>query len=169
MKESSKYKYGCVMVDLHIESWADIISVIDKDDIYTEDGDDTYGLLEKPHLTILYGLHEKVTLKQVRSVFNSFLGQISIKIDGINIFENEKFDVVKFNVTKDAGLQYLHDGLSKLPNSDEYPDYKPHITICYVKKGRGIKYFDAGYKMLIKDANKACYSQPSGIKSYFFI
>ena len=157
------------MVDLYIEGWAEIISVIDKDDIYTEDGDDTYGLLEKPHLTIIYGLHENVTLKQVRSVFNSFAGQIIVNIDGISIFENEKFDVVKFNVAKDAGLQYLHDGLSKLPNSDEYPEYKPHITLCYAKKGTGIKYFDAGYKMYIKYVNKICYSNPNGSRSYFLI
>lgn len=169
VKESKAYKYGCVMIELAIENWKGITSVIDEEDIYTEEGDDTYGIQENPHLTLLYGLHDKVTLKQVRSVFNSFPGQISIRIDGINVFENEKFDVVKFNVAKDAGLQYLHDQLTRLPNSNEYPEYKPHVTISYVKKGTGAKYFDAAYKMEIKDVTRACYSQTNGTKSYFFI
>ena len=92
---------------------------------------------------------------------------INIKVDGVDIFENEKYDVVKFNVSPDGALQYLHDELSKLPNSNEFPDYKPHITLAYIKKGLGKKYIKPDYKYEVKNANHITYSLSNGEKIYF--
>jgi 2'-5' RNA ligase len=39
---------------------------------------------------------------------------IEVEIDGIDIFENKDFDVVKFNVKKSYILQELHDELSTI-------------------------------------------------------
>ena len=47
---------------------------------------------------------------------------------------SKKFDVVKFNVVPIGTLQSLHDKLSEFPNSNEYPEYEPHITIAYFGK-----------------------------------
>ena len=167
IKESSGYQYGCVMVEIPVSNWNEITSSIDEEDIYEEEGDSTYGIQQNPHLTLLYGLHDTVTPDMIKSVFDNFTDNINIVVDGIDIFENEKFDVVKFNVKPDGALQYLHNELSKFPNSDQYPDYKPHITICYVKKGTGKKYIKPDYKYEVKNVDKITYSIPSGEKIKF--
>jgi 2'-5' RNA ligase len=169
IKESiNGHKYGCVMIEVPVSNWDEITSSIDPEDIfYADENDDPKGIQENPHLTILYGLHDDVTEDQVKSVFEGFTGDINIEVDGVGIFENDKFDVVKFNVNPDGALQHLHDELSKFPNSDQFPDYKPHITICYTKKGTGKKYVKPDYKYTVKNVDNITYSLASGEKVHF--
>jgi 2'-5' RNA ligase/DNA polymerase III epsilon subunit-like protein len=166
IKESSGYEYGCVMVEVPVSNWDEITSYIDPEDVYTG-GDDAHGIQENPHVTILYGLHEGVTEEDVKSVFEGFTGSINIEVDGIGVFENKDYDVVKFNVNPDGALQELHDKLSEFPNSNSFPDYKPHITIAYVNKGTGEKYIKPEYKYEVKNVDNITYSMPSGEKVNF--
>ena len=107
IKESSGYQYGCVMVEVPVSNWDEITSYINPEDVYTG-GDDTHGIQENPHVTILYGLHKEVTPEMVKSVFEGFTKDINIEVNGIDIFENNDYDVVKFNVNPDGALQELH-------------------------------------------------------------
>jgi 2'-5' RNA ligase len=162
------HKYGCVMVEVPVSNWDEITSSIDPEDIFEqEENGDPKGIQNNPHLTLLYGLHDDVKPEQVQSVFDNFDGDINIEVNGIDIFENEKFDVVKFNVNSQGSLQYLFDELSKFPNSNQFPDYKPHITIGYVKKGMGKKYIKPDYKYQVKNVNHITYSMANGEKIYF--
>ena len=162
------YSYGCVMVDVPVGNWDEITSWIDPEDLYEVEGEN-FGIQERPHITILYGLHEEVTPDMVKSVFDQFDGDINIEVDGIDIFENEKFDVVKFNVNTDGSLNELNSKLSEFPNSNEYPDYKPHITIAYVKKGMGKKYVKPDYKYDVKNVDEITYSMSNGEEVKFNI
>ena len=168
IKESSGYEYGCVMIEVPVSNWNELTNSIDPKDVYTG-GDDSHGIQEYPHLTLLYGLEKGVTEDQVKSVIDNFKGEIKIEIDGINLFENEQFDVLKFNVVSDPGLQQLHDELSKLPNNDKFPTYTPHITIAYLNKGEGKKYVNPDYKYSVKNINKIVYSRPNSEKAIFDI
>jgi len=168
LSESVQYKFGCVMLEVPISNWDEIIYSISKEDIYEVEGEN-YGLQTNPHVTILYGLHEEVSLEQVKSVFEDIDESLDIKIEGIGVFENEKFDVVKFNVVPSGTLQDLHNKLSEFPNSNEYPEYEPHITIAYIKKGHGKKYEDLAYKHSIENIDEVCYSLTDGSKEYFSI
>jgi hypothetical protein len=155
IKESiNGHKYGCVMVEVPVSNWDEITSSIDKEDIYESNEGDPKGIQKNPHLTLLYGLHDDVTEDEV---------------NGIDIFENDKFDVVKFNVNPQGSLQYLFDELSKFPNSNQFSDYKPHITLCYTKKGTGKKYIRDDYRYKVNNVKKICYSLPNGKKFYFDI
>lgn len=168
LNESGSYRFGCVMLEVPVSNWKEITSAIDPEDVYEVEGEN-YGIQDNPHVTILYGLHDGVSLDQVKSVFEGFSGSLDIRIDGIGIFENKEFDVVKFDVVPTESLQRLHDALSELPNSNEYPEYKPHITIAYVKKGLGKKYEDTSYRHEVDEADRVCYSMPSGSKEYFSV
>ena len=167
LKESNGFSLGCVMIEVPVSNWDEIISSINEEDLYTDEGKP--GIQENPHVTVLYGLHEEVSLEQVKSVFEDIDESLDIKIEGIGVFENENFDVVKFNVVPSSTLQDLHDKLSEFPNSNEYPEYEPHITIAYIKKGHGKKYEDLTYRHSVENVDEVCYSIPNGSKEYFSI
>ena len=161
------FDYGCVLFLLKIKEWKSIIGKIDEDDVYLVEDDDSYGIETKPHLTLLYGLHEEVTKSDVKSVVDKFKDEdIIIEVDGISIFENKDFDVVKFDVKKTPILNKMNKELKKFPFTSDFPDYHPHITICYVKKGKGKKYIDENYELEFK-ATKLEYSRVND-KNYYF-
>ena len=168
LNESVQYKLGCVMMEVPISNWEEITSTINQEDIYEVEGEN-YGIQSNPHVTILYGLHKEVSLDQIKSVFEDIDVSIDIKIEGIGVFENENFDVVKFNVVPSETLLDLNSKLSEFPNSNEYPEYKPHITIAYVKKGCGKKYEDLEYRHSVENIDEVCYSMSDGSKEYFKI
>lgn len=135
---TDKIEYGALLLFLDIPNWNKITSIIDKNDIYNEPG---YGIETEPHVTILYGFHNEVTAEEVFDLYklNIPLKSIEIHIKGISIFENPKFDVVKFDVESDI-LTKAHDIMKDLPNTEDFSEYHPHITIAYVKHGEGQKY-----------------------------
>jgi hypothetical protein len=54
-----------------------------------------HGLETEPHITVLYGLH----VQQAKSIVNKIdLRPVSFKIKNISLFENDKFDVLKFGI-----------------------------------------------------------------------
>ena len=169
LNESDSYEFGCAMIEVPFGDWSQITEMIDPADVYEVEGDRSYGIQENPHVTILYGLHKSVSPEDLKEVLDSFDGELKVRISGIGIFENEGFDVVKLNVVPDGGLQQLHDMISELPNSDQYPEYKPHITIAYVKKGSGKKYEDPSFAREVSEISEICYSMPDGSKEYFEI
>ena len=168
IKESTGYDYGCVMVEVPVSNWNEIISTINKDDLYEVEGEN-YGIQDNPHLTLLYGLKSNITKEQVEQVLEKAIdgGKIDIDIENIGLFENDNFDVVKFNIKKTEQLQKLFDSLSELPNENTFPDYNPHMTIAYVKKGLGKKYTKT-YSHKVS-SNDICYSMANGEKIYFEI
>ncbi len=168
LSEEIKYKLGCVMVEVSVSNWNEITSTINKDDLYEVEGEN-YGIQNNPHLTLLYVLKANITKEQIKEVLTKTIDgdKIIIEIENIDTFENEDFDVVKFNVKKTEQLQRIFDALSELPNENTFPDYKPHITIAYVRKGLGEKY-KKSYSHKVS-SNEICYSMANGEKIYFEI
>jgi predicted nucleotidyltransferase len=155
-------KYGCLMVNFEIPNWNSVISKILPKDIYDEPG---FGIEKEPHVTVLYGFKDDVQLEDVKKVVKKVLnGPITVEITGVGIFETEgkPYDVVKFNV-KSKELERMNKLAKKLPHTSTFPNYQPHITIAYVKKGEGNKYkkdFDnifkvSGHKMVFSHSDKS--------------
>lgn len=117
------------------ESWpAQIRGLIDEADL----ADD--GFEDDPHVTVLFGLHEEEVAAQVVQDILATAGPISVTVDEISLFENDEYDVVKYTVPEDPELLRLRRDLLQLPSTVTFPDYCPHMTIAYVKKGCGKKY-----------------------------
>lgn len=163
--EKKAYEFGCVMLEFDFDESKEIQKNIERTDIF-EPENEQHGLETETHLTLLYGLHKEVTLEEVESILKGFdFRNLKIEITGIGAFENEDFDVLKFDVKRTKVLEDIHNALSKLPNSDKYPEYNPHITIAYLKKGNVGKYTDENYKKKIENFSHIIFSTPSGEKN----
>lgn len=160
--ESKKYEYGCVLVDYNFTNWSEILKSIDKNDTYEKEGKN-YGLQDRPHLTLLYGLHDTVTDQEIQNCFKGFYeDDFKVEISGVSIFENPEFDVVKLGIVDNPKLQEIYSKLSELPNSNKFPEYKPHITIGFLKPGTGHKYVNPKYTYKITSIKKIAYTRPDG-------
>ncbi len=168
VKESDQqqtYDYGCSMIYFDFPKIEEIHSMIDEEDIYTEEGDRSYGLETEPHATLLYGLHSH-DLEDDDVIDASVKNGIpkELKLHNASCFNNDKYDVLKFDVDSDH-LHKINGELTKLPHTTDYPDYHPHTTIAYLKKGTGEKYTeklkDSWYTV---NPSKIVYSKPDGSK-----
>lgn len=121
-----------------IIEWGD--KFIPEEEIFNgDDGDYDLGREKRPHVTVKYGLHT-VDSKEVEEIIKEN-GEVSISLGNVSIFEPEdkEYDVVKIDVNSED-LHKLNAKVSTLENSDTHPEYKPHVTIAYVKRGNGQKY-----------------------------
>jgi hypothetical protein len=164
LKEGSgqTYDYGCVMLYFDFPQMYKIHDIIDPKDIYYEEGDRSFGLEDEPHTTLLYGLHEDVGVDDVKEVLNEF--EFSpCTIHNASLFEND-YDVLKFDV-KGENLHEANSALKQFPYTSNFPNYHPHMTIGYLKKGTGQKYTKmlngVEYELI---PNYAVYSMPDGSK-----
>ena len=155
-------EFGCSMVYFDMPCMEALHKIIDVDDIFS-DADGGKGLETEPHVTLLFGLHKEVSDNDVLDV--SMPNKVSdILLHNVSIFENEEFDVIKF----DADAEWLHEvnaKLVKLPNTNKYPEYHPHCTVAYVKAGTGKKYVEmlSGLQVVVVPT-KLVYSKPDGKK-----
>jgi hypothetical protein len=157
------YDYGCAMLYFDFPKMSEIHDQIDPSDIYEEDEDKTYGLEDEPHCTLLYGLHKEVKSPKIQKILGEFIFG-PCEIHNASLFENDKYDVLKFDV-KNEELHKCNSALCKLPFTSDYPDYHPHMTIAYLKPGSGKKYVeklkDVSYTL---DPSHGVFSHPDGTK-----
>ncbi len=166
VNENSKstYDYGCAMVYFDFPTINELHSQIDEEDLYTEEGDKTYGLEDEPHATLLYGIHsdEIQDNEIIDKLKETDIGKIILH--NASLFENDKYDVLKLDAFN-GKLHELNDKLKEFPFTSDYPDYHPHTTIAYIKKGKGKKYVDKfkGNHFEVFPS-KYVYSKPDGSK-----
>jgi tRNA nucleotidyltransferase/poly(A) polymerase len=157
VEKPEKVEYGALMLFLDVKNWSKITSVIEKDDIYKVGNE--FGIETEPHVTILYGFHKNVDADDVFDLYkeNYDLQPIEFEVKGISIFENPDFDVVKLDVESKV-LGKMNKLMRDLPSTITYPEYHPHITLAYVKKGSGKKYVKKFEKNRIMTGNKLVFS-----------
>lgn len=113
----------------------EFIKSIPEDYLYVEDEDDT-GREDDPHITVLYGV-ENGGLNQVKKLVGQIETPLSASLGTVSKFRNEKFDVLKVDVMSED-LHELNQLIKDNVNwKNEYTDYRPHMTIAYLKKGKG--------------------------------
>lgn len=115
------------------------------------------GKEDRAHITVLYGLHTKDP-QDVAKVVQEWCRQegkhgLTAYLGDVSLFPAQEassqrggadFDVVKLDVDS-PDLESLHRYLAEhLEHTDTHPDYHPHVTLAYVKPGRGQRYAGPG-------------------------
>ena len=163
-RKNHKYEYGCTMLFFNFPLINKIHDLIDSNDIYEDSEDPTFGLEKEPHTTLLFGTHEGVSVEDIKQILDKYTFSTCI-ISNASLFKNEKHDVLKFDV-KGENLHNCNNDLKQFPYTSNFPDYHPHLTIAYLKPGKGNKYVD-----LLKNQKfelvpqYAVYSEPNGNKN----
>lgn len=163
-ENEGKYSYGCAMLYFNFKELKEVQDEINEDDLLED------GFENNPHVTLLYGLHEEVTDKEVFKIIDEF--EIpELEVYNVSAFTSDKQDVLKFDIRqymeddyskKDDVLYKINKSLTKLPYTTDFPDYHPHVTIAYLKPGTSNKYIkqfkDLTYKVM---PQKIVYSAPT--------
>ena len=143
--------YGCIMVEFDMPEQL-CQSVIKRlgleSDVYDDDSKE-YGIETKPHVTLLYGIHEDVSLDEIKKHLPS-ISEMTAIISGISHFKCNDYDVLKFDIDSPKLHEINKNICDNVPFTNEFPDYIPHMTIAYLKKGCGEKYNDNNYSIPIK-------------------
>lgn len=141
-KEEKIHEYSCLLFNLPGDLAFEVRQLAEQiphEDL-AEDGREL-----NPHITIKFGLHTDDT-EEVRQAIQD-LKPVPIQIGKASIFQGTDkdtgkptHDVVKLDVESSA-LHDLNNNVSKrLECTDTHPEYKPHITLAYVKPGLGEYY-----------------------------
>jgi len=173
LNENRKYEYGCVMLYFDFPILDKIHKVIDPNDVYEEEDDDSFGLETEPHVTLLFGLHKEVTDEDVKKVLDS-LKFSPITLSKLSIFNtNPDYDVLKFDIEDTGGGHILYEAnkkLKKYPFTSNFPDYHPHMTVGYLKSGTGNKWVKKiKTQKFTLTPDYAVYSKPNKEKTKFNI
>lgn len=171
LEETGKHTYGCAMLEFEAAPLLKIQDAIKPDDVYKNDSGEgrKFGLEDKFHVTLLYGLHVEVSPEEVKSAVEGIeFGPIVLH--NLSKFDNPDYDVLKFDVRypnkNGAFLTKANAALKELPYTSDYPTYHPHATVGYLKKGEADKYISKlkGYEIKVIPTI-AVYSSPDGTET----
>lgn len=97
------------------------------------------GREAETHITARWGLHFMTPSQRLRDSLRQF-GPITATLGKTSLFSNPDADVLKVDVQSED-LHRLYKLIGRLvPVHTTHPTYKPHLTIAYLKPGRGAKY-----------------------------
>lgn len=150
-------KLGCVMLntDSPLSMPYDTAKEYFGDWEYTSEVHDYVDGIIKPgshHLTVRYGFLPEVKQEDVEAVLETLDSVMTLWVSDIHIFpgiSGEPYECVnaKIKCLPDAfesvdKLTKAHQQLGVLPNLATFPDFIPHVTIGYFKKGFWEKHHD---------------------------
>lgn len=130
-----RHKYGSTQFNLPRRTAARVLAMAAKirDKDLADDGRE-----DEPHLTVKYGLHGNDP-DAVREAVAGF-GPVRVRLGKTSLFHGDGFDVVKVGV-EGKELRRLNRAIADACEcTDTHPRYNPHVTLAYVKPGRGKRY-----------------------------
>lgn len=165
-------RLGCLMAMVDEDVSKKLVNfgkkLIKDEDLYHEinkDGKDEYGREQSPmHITVRYGFTKDLNELDVRQLLKGHK-EFLVELYELDMFtDSPDFDVIKFKA-KSPILNQLNEISGIYPNHNDYPEYLPHLTLGYVKKGT-FPNLKKQVKLIIP-IKSVEYSPISGGKSHF--
>lgn len=129
---------GCVMLKTETP---DTSFIRDEDLYYSSDPKLFWinGRVPNSHITLKYGLMPQVRREHVDAVIKDMPIPDYLVPTGITMFASpypdEPYECIVLPIALTPPLAALHNHLNYLPHINTFPEYKPHITLAYVRKG----------------------------------
>ena len=137
VKEAQLRDFSSTQLDLPAEL-ATMVRSIGRD-IKSED---LVQLEHVPHITLKYGLHTNDP-QPVRAILAAE-APISVKFGRTEVLSGGDDDALVIKIFS-PDLRRINARFKRLlPHTETYPQYQPHATVAYVRKGRGKKYVGRG-------------------------
>ncbi len=138
IESPDKYDYSSTQVNLPPEVAGRVFRFAEAipDEDLAPDGRES-----QPHITIQYGIDTGDVSAVEKALANE--PPVTVTFGKTSLFENEDADVVKVDVDS-PDLRRLRKKVAEVVNTpgDTHPSYIPHVTIAYVKPGKGKAYAD---------------------------
>ncbi len=133
-------EYAFLMVDYERNNFIEEIqNKIKKEELYTEEDNDDYGLEKTPHVTVVPCLDNDIDLDKLKTYLDD-ISEYDIILTDLSKFECDKFDVLKCSVKSEKLKETNKKILKDFESHSEYKKYQPHLTIAYMKRGMADKY-----------------------------
>lgn len=130
---------GCVMLGTETPD----TSFIKDEDLYYANDPKLFWINGRAggnsHITLKYGLLNSVRQEHVNAVIDGLTLPERLHGNGLVKFDSpypdEPYECIVLAISTVGSLMDLHSHLNYLPHINTFPDYKPHVTLAYVRKG----------------------------------
>jgi 2'-5' RNA ligase superfamily len=163
------YEYSSLQINLPYMLNRQIISwgkeKIQDVEVYNPPNDFIHGREDEAHVTILYGIHSQHPEETISLLANQ--PPFEVSLGAISIFDsNPNFDVVKIDASSPNLFHMNYLIKTNLKNTQKFINYRPHVTIAYVKKGKcGDLAGKADFKGIHWKVNSLIFSSKNGIRT----
>jgi len=145
LNKAQEYSYCSTQVNLDKKNSKQIIAWVKKN-IPEEEwylGENETGIELEPHCTVLYGIKNSKDETKVKKLLKqNKLNYLSSKLEHLSIFTQKDYDVL-FVELNDENNDFKNANKvvkNNIDNVSTHPNYKPHMTLAYMKKGKADKY-----------------------------
>jgi 2'-5' RNA ligase len=128
---------------------------VPEDYVYVDPEDNSFGRQPSPgssiHITVKFGFYIKEPNELIEALRNASLKEpLVYRLTNTSLFDTApQYDVLKIDIDSPS-LHELHEIFNSIKNDDTHPDYHPHCTISYLKKGFG-KYLTGQSQLATND------------------
>lgn len=103
------------------------------------------------HITVAFGINVNTDINLIKEIVRNKPSYF--QLTELSLFENYKFDIIKFDVMS-SDLRILnHIIKSKMDVKSTFNEYHPHLTVAYVPKGMGMELIARLNKLLYEEIN----------------
>lgn len=126
------FSYGCLMLPVPYDLSRQLVAWSQKHIL--EKNLDAQGIEFQPHVTVCYGFQPGFDAEELRPLMKDY-AYISAKLGKVSRFETETYDVLKLEVVSADLRAWNRIIRERFDITTSYPDYKPHLTLAYVRPG----------------------------------
>lgn len=140
-----EHEYGCLMLEMPKELADEVLAwgrenIPDADLFIDPENPKDNGRETQIHTTVSYGIDPATDPGDVQFAIFQQRKPVKVKLGAISKFDKDDCDVIKVEVVS-PDMVRMHKEIEENIGTpgNTFPDYKPHVTIAYVKKGAADK------------------------------